>query len=198
MEKLDYFDLKGVVDALLERLGLTAKVQWARPAAGQCHPSFHPGRCALVSVGDRALGVLGELHPRVREAYDLPEQPVLALEWDLEALLEAADLADAEKRIGWLSPHAPVHEDLALVVDEALPAVTVKRTIENAGRPLVTEVVLFDVYRGEQAGPGKKSLAFALSYQAPDRSLSDRDIEKLRGRIIKTVEKELGAKLRGG
>ncbi len=70
-----------------------------------------------------------------------------------------------------------MHEDLALVVDEALPAVTVKRTIENAGRPLVTEVVLFDVYRGEQAGPGKKSLAFALSYQAPDRSLSDRDIE---------------------
>jgi len=197
-QKLDYFDLKGVVDALLERLGLTAQVQWARPAAGQNHPFFHPGRCALVSVGDRALGVLGELHPRVREAYDLPEQPVLALEWDLDVLLEAADLADAEKRIGWLSPHAPVHEDLALVVDEAVPAVTVKRTIENAGRPLVTEVVLFDVYRGEQAGPGKKSLAFALSYQAPDRSLSDRDIEKLRGRIIKTVEKELGAKLRGG
>ncbi|MCU0519740.1 MAG: phenylalanine--tRNA ligase subunit beta [Anaerolineae bacterium] len=196
-EKLDYFDLKGVVDVMLDRLGLTAKVQWARPSEGKTHPSFHPGRCAVVSIGNRALGVLGELHPRVRDNFDLPEQPVLALEWDLEVLLDAADVADAEKQIGRLSPHAPVHEDLALVVDEATPAVEVKRAIEAAGRPLVTEVVLFDVYRGEQAGPGKKSLAFGLSYQAPDRSLSDRDVVKVRARIIKTVEKELGARLRG-
>jgi phenylalanyl-tRNA synthetase beta chain len=197
-EKLDYFDLKGVVDAMLDRLGLTSRVQWARPSETQGHPSFHPGRSAVVSVGDRVLGVLGELHPIVRDTFDLPRQPVLLLEWDLEVLLAAADAAEAEKQIGRLSPHAPVHEDLALVVDETVPAEEVKRTIENAGRPLVTEVVLFDVYRGEQAGPGKKSLAFALSYQAPDRSLSDRDVAKLRGRIIKTVEKELGAKLRGG
>ena len=197
-EKLDYYDLKGVVDALLDRLGLTATVQWARPTEGRRHPSFHPGRCAVASIGDRALGVMGELHPSVRDTFDLPPQPVVLLEWDLEVLLDAADAANAAKQIGWLSPHAPVHEDLALVVDEVLPAVEVKRAIENAGRPLVTEVLLFDVYRGEQAGPGKKSLAFALSYQAPDRSLSDRDVAKVRGRIIKTVEKELGAKLRGG
>ncbi len=196
--KLDYFDLKGVVDAMLDRLGLTAKVKWARPSERQSHPSFHPGRCAVATIGDRELGVLGELHPAVRDTHDLPRQPLLALEWDLEVLLDAASTAETEKQIGWLSPHAPVHEDLALVVDEAIPAVDVKRTIEIAGRPLVTDVVLFDVYRGEQAGPGKKSLAFALSYQAPDRSLTDRDILKVRARIIKTVEKELGARLRGG
>ena len=191
---LDYFDLKGIVDALLRRLDLGLKVSWGRGS----HPSFHPGRCAAVTVGERELGVLGEVHPFVREAFNLPDQPVVLLEWDLEVLLGAAAEAEAEKKIGMLSPFAPVHEDLALVVDEATPAVDVQRTLEDAGRPLVTEVTLFDVYRGEQVGAGKKSLAFALSYQAPDRSLSERDVTKLRTRIIRAVEKELGAKLRGG
>jgi phenylalanyl-tRNA synthetase beta chain len=151
-----------------------------------------------VSAGERELGVLGELHPLVREAFDLPEQPVLALEWNLEALLDAATAAEAEKEVGFLSPYAQVHEDLALVVDEATPALDVQRTILESGYPLVIDATLFDVYRGEQIGAGKKSLAFALSYQAPNRTLSDRDVTKLRKRIIKTLEKELDAKLRGG
>ncbi len=191
---LDYFDLKGIVDALLQRLNLTEPVAWA---AGN-HPSFHPGRCAAVSVAGQVLGVLGELHPLVREAFDLPKQPVLLLDWDLEVLFEAAADAEAAKQVGSLSPYAPVHEDLALVVDEAMPAVSVERVIREAGKPLVNEVVLFDVYRGAQVGSGKKSLAFSLSYQAPNRSLSDRDVTKLRQRIIRTVERELGAQLRGG
>jgi len=149
-------------------------------------------------VGDRVLGVMGELHPLVRDAFDLPEQPVVALEWDLDVLMEAAEAADAEKQVGMFSPYAPVHEDLAVVVDEAVPAIEIERTIMRAGTPLVTQAVLFDVYRGEQVGAGKKSLAFALSYQAPDRSLSDRDVTKLRTRLIKALDKELGAKLRGG
>ncbi|MGC9469630.1 MAG: phenylalanine--tRNA ligase subunit beta [Anaerolineae bacterium] len=193
-EPFDYFDLKGIVDALLASLDLSERVTWHQGD----HPSFHPGRCAMVSAGERDLGALGELHPLVREAFDLPAQPVLLLEWDLEVLFAAAAEAAAAKKVGMLSPYAPVHEDLALVVDETTPALTVKRALLEAGRPLVTEAVLFDVYRGEQVGPNKKSLAFALSYQAPNRSLSDRDVTKLRRRIIKYVEKELGAKLRGG
>ena len=192
--RIDYFDLKGVVDALLERLSLGDHVAWERGS----HPSFHPGRCALIRVGDDELGVMGELHPLVRDAFDLPEQPVVALEWDLDVLMEAAEAADAEKQVGMFSPYAPVHEDLAVVVDEAVPAIEIERTIMRAGTPLVTQAVLFDVYRGEQVGAGKKSLAFALSYQAPDRSLSDRDVTKLRTRLIKALDKELGAKLRGG
>jgi phenylalanyl-tRNA synthetase beta chain len=191
--QLDYFDLKGVVDAFLTRLSLEERVNWARGA----HPSFHPGRCAEVSVEGAVLGAMGEIHPLVREAFGLPEQPVLALEWDLDALLAAAEAADAEKQVGMFSPYAPVHEDLAVVVDEALPAVEVARTIMRAGKPLVTEAVLFDVYHGEQVGAGKKSLAFSLSYQAPNRSLSDRDVAKLRKRLIKALDKELNAKLRG-
>lgn len=191
--KVDFFDLKGIVEAFLARLSLDTKVEWARGD----HPSFHPGRCAVASVDGQPLGVLGEIHPLVREAFDLPPQPMVALEWDLEVLLAAAEAADAEKQVVPLSPYAPVHEDLALVVDEAVPVLDVQRAIVAAGYPLVTEVALFDVYRGEQIETGKKSLAFALSYQAPNRSLSEKDVTKLRKRLIKSLATKLGAKLRG-
>jgi len=189
---LDYFDLKGLVEALLERFALLDKAQWERGA----HPSFHPGRCARVTVGKRELGHIGELHPLVREVFDLPEQPVALLEWDLEALLDAARDAEAGKHIGTISAYPPVHEDLALVVDEAMPALDVQRAIIQAGLPLVTRALLFDIYRGPQVGEGKKSLAFALTYQSPGKALGEKDVEKLRGRIIKTVERQLGAKVR--
>jgi phenylalanyl-tRNA synthetase beta chain len=194
LEETDYLDLKGIVDALLESLHLEDRVSWER---GQ-HPSFHPGRCAVVMYDDREVGLLGEVHPLVREAFDLPDRPVLLLEWDLELLLEAAAAAASSKYIGTLSTYAPVYEDLALVVDEEMPAVKVRRALLQAGHPLVRSATLFDVYRGEQVGAGKKSLAFALSYQAPNRSLSEHDVTKLRQRLIKAVERELGAKLRGG
>jgi len=190
---MDYFDLKGIVDALLTRLDLAERVDWARGS----HPSFHPGRCAQVALDGQVLGVVGELHPLVCEAFDLPANPVLALEWDLEVLRPAAERAAAEKTVGRLSPYAPVREDLALVVDETTPALAVQRAILEGGRPLVTQAVLFDVYRGEQVGEGKKSLAFALTYQAPNRSLSERDVSKLRKRILKYVERQVGARLRG-
>jgi len=192
-EAMDYFDLKGIAEALLRSLALEDKAQWA---TGQ-HPSFHPGRCAVVTVNDRPLGVVGELHPLVREAFDLPEQPVVLLEWDLDVLLDAARQADAEKKIGTISSYPPVYEDLALVVDEAMPAAEVQRAILDAGRPLVTQALLFDVYRGEQVGVGRKSLAYALTYQSPGKLLDEHDVAKLRERIIKLVQKQLNATLRG-
>jgi phenylalanyl-tRNA synthetase beta chain len=192
-EKLNYFDLKGYVEALLEKLELKEGTEWARGK----HPAFHPGRCATVSVGERELGTLGELHPMVREAFDLPEQPVTVLEWDLDALMDVALEAEEAKTIGQISPYAPVHEDLALVVDEDVPAMDVKRAILAGGYPLVRSVRLFDVYRGEQVERGKKSLAFALTYQAPNRSLKERDVKKLRQRILRRLEEDLDAVLRG-
>jgi phenylalanyl-tRNA synthetase beta chain len=192
-EMMDYFDLKGIADALLRSLALEDKAQWAK---GQ-HPSFHPGRCAAVTVDGQPLGFVGELHPLVREAFDLPEQPIALLEWDLDVLLDAARQADAEKKIGTLSNYPPVYEDLALVVDEAMPAAEVQRAILEAGHPLVTQALLFDVYRGEQVGAGRKSLAFALTYQSPGKPLDERDVAKLRERVIKLVQKRLNATLRG-
>jgi len=175
------------VETLLAGLGLQGAFE-----PGE-HPAFHPGRCAQVSVGDSVVGVMGELHPLVREPFDLPAQPVCALEFDLDRLLAAWG---APRKMAHTSAHPPVYEDLAVVVDEDVPAVHVRDLIAQTGMPLVRSVVLFDVYRGEQVGAGKKSLAYRLTYQADDRTLTDREVAKLRGKIVRRLERELGATLR--
>lgn len=182
-----FYDLKGIVEALLDGLGLAGTFEPGR------YPAFHPGRCAHISVGDRVVGAMGELHPLVREAFDLPAQPVCALEFDLDLLL---DKWGAPYQMTPISAHPPVYEDLAVVVDDEVPAVRVRDLIAQTGTPLVRSVVLFDVYRGEQVGLGRKSLAYRLTYQADDRTLTDREVAKLRDRIVRRLERELDATLR--
>ncbi len=184
---VDFYDLKGVVEALLAGLKLDGAFE---PGT---HPALHPGRCAQVSVGGCVVGAMGELHPLVRDRFDLPAQPICALEFDLDDLL--AGWGGSQKMTP-LSIHPPVYEDLALVVDEDVPAVRVHDFIAQTGGNLIRSVVLFDVYRGEQVGAGKKSLAYRLTYQADDRTLTDREVAKLRGKIIRRLERELGAALR--
>ena len=184
---IGYFDLKGVVEILLGRHELEAKFE-----PGQ-HPAFYPGRCAQVCIGDSVLGVMGELHPSVREAFGLPMQPVCALEFDLEKLIA---VSGGPKEIGPISAHPPVYEDLAVVVNEDVPAVRVHELITQTGARLVRSANLFDVYRGEQVGSGRKSLAYRLTYQAGDRTLRDEEVAKLRAKIVRRLERELGASLR--
>ena len=188
---LGFFDIKGVAEALVARLGLS-DVRWER---GE-HPAMHPGRTARLLVGGTEIGLLGELHPKVRAAFDLPDQPVMLLELDLEALLAGWGTA-ASLEMAELSTQPPIFEDLALLVDEAVPAAQVADLIRQAGGKLLVSVRLFDVYRGGQVPAGKKSLAYALTYQAPDRTLTDEDTRKLRGKIVARLERELGAILRG-
>jgi len=90
----------------------------------------------------------------------------------------------------------PVLEDLAVVVDEAVPAGRVAGLIRQTGGKIVSGVRLFDVYRGEKVGAGKKSLAYSITYQAPDKTLSDKDVAGIRARILRRLEQELGAALR--
>ena len=197
---LGFYDLKGVVEALLAGLGLSGTFE--RPVRGEPRSAaewriidaFHPGRCAQVSVNGTFLGIMGELHPLVREAFDLPQQPVAALEFDMEALL---GLWGAPRRMTPISLHPPVYEDLSVVVDEETPAVRVRDLIAQTGAPLLRSVVLFDVYRGEQIGPGKKSLAYRLTYQADDRTLTDQDVARVREKIVRRLEREIGATIRG-
>ncbi len=137
--------------------------------------------------------MLGELHPLVRERYELPEAPLLAAEFDLDLLLEAIP---ERQPIQAVPVFPPVLEDLAVVVDDSLPAERVAEVIQHAGGTMLTSVRLFDVYRGEQTGAGKKSLAYSLTYQAPDRTLTDKQVGKIRKRIIRRLEQELGAVLR--
>ena len=185
---MGFFDLKGVVEALLLRLGL-ANVTWERGS----HPAMHPGRTAKIVVDSTAVGMLGELHPRVRVAFDLPNLPVAAMELDLEALLAGWG---AKQEMRDFSSQPAVFEDLALIVDESIPAAQVAGLIRQTGGKLLVDLHLFDVYRGGQVPQGKKSLAYSLTFQAPDRTLTAEDTAKARQKIVARLERELGATLR--
>ena len=185
---MDFWDIKGVVQVLIERLRLN-ELRY-EPSD---HPTYHTGRAAKLSVGKKEIGVFGELHPLVRQAFDLPQQPVCAAEFDLDALLDMSLGAYAYQAV---SRFPAVREDIAVVVDEAITAAQVEATIWNAGGKLLRDVRLFDLYRGEQVGAGRKSLAYRLVYQADDRTLTDDDAAKIRAKIIKALERELSATLR--
>ncbi len=185
---MDFYDLKGILESLLEDLHITG-VRY-EPAE---HPSFHPGKCARICVGERALGVFGELHPLVRVNYELPETPLLAAELNVRALIA---LTPDRFEISAVPVFPPVLEDLAVVVDENLPADQVEAVIRQAGGKALADLRLFDVYRGEQIGAGKKSLAYSLAYQSPERTLTADEAQKIRQRIIRQLERELGAQLR--
>jgi phenylalanyl-tRNA synthetase beta chain len=194
---LDFYDLKGIIASLLDGLHLT-EVSYLPLDSGTTVPqeaAFHPGKAARVLLSGEPVGVLGELHPLVQARYDLPAgaAPILLAEFDVAAIL---------KRVGVRYPirpvpvYPPVLEDLALLVDETIPAERVAETIRQAGGERVIDVRLFDVYRGEQIGAGMKSLAYSLTYQAPDRTLTDAEVAQIRQRIIRQLEDGLGVKLR--
>lgn len=188
----DFFDLKGTVEALLAALRIAP---WRVEAA--THPSFRPGRTARLMVGKRQAGVFGELHPLVVTAFDIrredKDQPVLAAELDIDVLLAAAG---DEFHIEPLPSFPAVHEDLALLVDQNIPAADVAEAIRQAGGFLLKDVQLFDVYEGKQIPAGKKSLAYHLTFLSPSKTLTDRDVRRQRERIIQTLDRQLGAKLR--
>lgn len=185
---MDFYDLKGLVEAMLDGLRIlgAAYEPWKSPY-------FHPGKCARVVVNERQLGVLGELHPQVKAQFDLPTGPVQAAWFDLEALLESMPEGYAVESV---PSFPPVLEDLAVVVDEGVPADKVAAVIRGAAGKVVRNVRLFDLYRSEQLGKGKKSLAYSITYQASDRTLTDKDVAGIRQRILRRLEQELGAKLR--
>jgi phenylalanyl-tRNA synthetase beta chain len=185
---MDVYDLKGVIEGLLQAL----HVPEAKFESGE-HPSFHPGKCARVVVGGQMLGILGELHPTLRQCYELPETAVVAADLDMDALLELIP----ERHNAIPTPaFPPVLEDLAIVVDESVPAVSVEEVLRQAGGTLLANVRLFDLYRGEVIGAGKKSLAYGLTYQAADRTLTDTEVAALRKTIVRALAEKLGAQLR--
>jgi phenylalanyl-tRNA synthetase beta chain len=186
---MDFFDLKGIIERLLEGLHLGEATYQSTT-----HPSFHPGKCARVMVGETQIGVIGELHPRVAENYDLPKTALLAADIDFDAIIP---LVPTVYHVSQIPSQPPILEDIALIVDETIPADQVEALIRQTGGHTVTDVRLFDVYRGEQIGPGKKSLAYNLTYQDPVRTLTDKDAARVRNKIVSRLEQTLGAKLRG-
>ncbi len=187
-QKIDFYDLKGAVEALLEGLHIKS-FEWKKAS----RPAYHPGRCAEVLINGKSLGVVGEIHPKINQKFDLPQQAVCAAELDLKQL---ADYWEQEYSITELSIYTPIYEDLAFVVEESVPASMVESLILQNGHPLLTQIQLFDIFRGDRVGKGKKSLAYALTYQAHDRTLTNQDVEPVREKIIAQLKAKLNAELR--
>ena len=187
-EVMDFFDLKGIVEGMMQGLHI-ANVYYR---SGE-HPSLHPGKTAEVLIGEAVVGVMGELHPLVKANYELEEPSIFVAEFELAKLLaHAGILFDVEPA----PTYPPVLEDLAVVVDEALPASEIEKVIRRGGGEYLSKLSLFDIFRGKQVGEGKKSLAFSLTYMAPDRTLTDKEVGKIRKKIVVLLDQELGAVLR--
>jgi len=184
----DFFDLKGVIEDLLEICGVS-DVSWQADAG---EPFLHPGKsCRLLCQG-RQLGVMGEVHPKVQRSYDLG-QPVLIVDLDVTELLEAAGQGESFQPI---SRFPDVFRDTAVLVDEALSAGEVLRLIEQRKAAFAEDVVLFDVYRGKGVPEGKKSLAFRVRYRSAEKTFTDEEINQAHARIVKALDREFGAELR--
>ena len=155
---------------------------------------WHPGRCAELSVvvdgQSHVVGYAGELHPQVLEPLGLPER-TCAMEIDLTALP-----LDENLPAPVLSSFPALHQDVALVVDEEIPAESVRRTLEQNAGELIEDVTLFDVYRSEALGEGKKSLAFGLVFRAPDRTLTEDEASEGRLAAAEAAKAEHGAQMR--
>ncbi len=192
---LDFYDLKGVAEELLAYCGIEHHV--VEPAG---HPILHPGRAARLRLADRRgrpsteLAVLGELHPAVAARFDLPErQRALLLELDVDALAAAARVERAYTEV---SRFPAVKRDLAVVVAAGVPAADVLRAVRQGGGKLLQEVQVFDLYTGEHVAAGQKSLALSLLFQAPDHTLTEREIDGVFGNIQRRLQDAVGATFR--
>ena len=167
---LDFFDLKGVVEALVGDLHVPSPSY--RRSSASC---LHPGKAAELLAEGRVLGYFGELHPKTAEAFDMAGRRVLAGEFDLEALQAATPSRHSYTSI----PRFPAAlRDVAVIVPEATPADRVEAEIRAGGGDLLSSVRLFDLYRGDSITAGAKSLAYALTYQADDRTLTDKEVDR--------------------
>lgn len=174
--------------ALAQAVGRVYGVELERRAASVA--PFHPGRCAELSVDGVVVGYAGELHPRTCEALDLAPRTV-GFELALDPLL-GVDRPRGESAVV-VSPHPVTKEDVALIVDGDVPVAAVERALRDGAGPLLEQVTLFDIYTGEQAGDGRKSLAFSLRFRAPDRTLKQEEASAAKDAAVAVAAERLGA-----
>lgn len=183
---LDFFDAKGMVASALDRLGIPTSFEPAQD------PTFHPGRCAKIISGETQLGVVGEVHPQVRDSFDLDSPPVSLFELDLEQMLAVAQ--HSPRGFKALSRFPAAIRDLALVAPADVPAGKIQ-DILTAHR-LVDHVELFDLYTGGNLPPGHRSLAFHVYFQSFDHTLTTEEVNRVLDGLMRTLQRETGATLR--
>lgn len=185
---VDFYDLKGAVCGLLKRLGVP------RPAfmTEKQDPTFHPGRCAVIAVGNKIIGILGQIHPKVAKNYKINTEIYIA-ELDFGAILP---LCSSEITYAQLPKFPSTSRDIAMVLDDSINVADIEKIIEENAGKILESYKLFDVYRGEQVGENKKSVAYSITFRAADRTLVDDEVSAVMSKIVKALETKLGAALR--
>jgi phenylalanyl-tRNA synthetase beta chain len=184
----DFYTIKGVCENILK----LADIKNAVIKSGSDNLSYHPGRYATISVGDKVIGVLGQIHPLTAKNYGV-DLPVYACELDFDAIFA---LMNDTKLYAPLPKFPATTRDFSFVCDEALEFGTIKEEMAKAGGKLVDSIELFDIYRGHQVGENKKSVSIRVTLRASDRTLTVEEAEKVSSKILAGMEKNLGITLR--
>ena len=187
-EKETFFKLKGELEAVFAGLRMK-KVSYT---AEKNNPSYHPGRCASISIDGVEIGVMGQVHPLVAKNYGIDSE-VYCAELSFTKML---GLRLPEPTFAPLPKYPPVSRDLALICDEALTVAQVEDVISASAGKLLRKIQLFDIYRGVGVPEGKKSMAFSLELRADDRTLTDSDSEKVVSNVLAALKEKLNATLR--
>ncbi len=185
-DEADYFDAKGMLDETFERIGASVSFEVTEEYA------LLRGHTAAIAVNGEYAGVLGQVHPQVAAQFEI-SVPVYLFELDVEKLLPAVQ---GTVRHQTMSRFPAVMQDLALLVDTSVPAARVTQAIASSA--LVAQATLFDVYEGPPLPEGKRSLAYAVHFQSLEKTLTDQEVADARGRIVRRLQHEVGAELRGG
>ena len=183
---VDFFYAKGVVEALFAKLGLTAEY-----AASNQIKSLHPGRTALISINGQPVGFVGQVHPATAKAYDIPETYVAEL--NLSAIEEQLQPTQPFTEI---TKFPAVSRDVALLLKAEITHQEVLDAIQAAGVKRLTDIKLFDIFSGDKLGVGLKSMAYSLTFQNPESSLTDEEVAKYMEKIEKSLTEKLGAEVR--
>lgn len=186
--KTDYLDLKGIVENVLDTLGIE-NASFKRESE---NPSFHPGKTAALYLKKDFIGTLGEIHPDVSENYGIEERCYVAV-LDLDVLIS---LRSMDKKYKPLPKYPAVTRDLAVLVDEYILAQQIEDIMKKQGSNMVESIKLFDVYKGSQVPEGKKSIAYSITYRLEHKTLTDAEVNKVHDKILRSLEHNLGAELR--
>ncbi|MBE0447813.1 MAG: phenylalanine--tRNA ligase subunit beta [Actinobacteria bacterium] len=183
---IDFFDLKGVIDSVMDEINVTNL-----SVRQFTHPALHPGRSAELLIGDESIGFFGELHPDAQAAFDMPRAYVAELNFN-----KLIDKARVEKIFVEIPKYPAISLDIAVLVDESVIHEQLVELIEAEGKPILEQARLFDLYTGKGVPEGKKSMAYSMIFRAPGRTLTDEEALEARERIVNRLSKELGAEIR--
>jgi phenylalanyl-tRNA synthetase beta chain len=186
---VDFFDIKGCIEILLEQCRI-ADVKFLHT---QHEPFLHPQHCLTITADNSIIGYLGEVHPAILARFDIDKSAYL-FDLDFDKMTRLFD--DIKINFKPFPRYPSIFRDLALVIDDAVAAETVRNAIISFKNKLIDDITLFDYFKGKSVPQGKKSLAYRVKFQSPNRSLTDEEVNKIQDKLIAHLSQEVGAELR--